>query len=273
MLLKNRQVSQGDLQLHRRQPGSRRAVPGGRGEGRAVRRRARFAERIRAGGAGIAGVLHADRRRHRGRGGQRGRARSTAARYVLERPLRADLAIVRAAVGDHFGNLRFYRTARNFNPLMAMAAEADDRRGRPAGRPTARSIPTTFTCPGIFVQRIVHVPEHANVIEYRDRRATDRERSSRSSTMSWSREDMVRRAATEIADGHDREPGHRPADRGRQLHPAGRRRLAALRERPARHGPVPDRERGRPAADQRRQADGDRAARRQRRSIRRCRSR
>jgi len=80
-----------------------------------------FAERIRAGGAGIAGfytptgvgTVVAEGKEVREIDGKR---------YVLERPLRADLAIVRAAVGDIDGNLRFYRTARNFNPLMATAA-------------------------------------------------------------------------------------------------------------------------------------------------------
>ena len=93
-----------------------------------------FAERIRAGGAGIAGfytptgvgTVVAEGKEVREIDGER---------YVLERPLRADLAIVRAAVGDIDGNLRFYRTARNFNPIMAMAADVTDRRGRQAGPP------------------------------------------------------------------------------------------------------------------------------------------
>src|SRR6185295_10220340 len=79
-----------------------------------------FAERIRAGGAGIggfftptgAGTMVAEGKETREIDGRL---------HVFEQPLRADLAIVRAAVGDHFGNLRFYRTARNFNPLVAMA--------------------------------------------------------------------------------------------------------------------------------------------------------
>ena len=93
-----------------------------------------FAERIRAGGAGIAGfytptgvgTVVAEGKEVREIDGKR---------YVFERPLRADLAIVRAAVGDIDGNLRFYRTARNFNPIMAMAAERHHRRGGQAGAP------------------------------------------------------------------------------------------------------------------------------------------
>ena len=129
-----------------------------------------FAERIRAGGAGIAGLLHADRRRARSSPKGKRSARSTAARYVFERPLRADLAIVRAPVTDRFGNLRFYRTARNFNPLMATAAdvtvvEAD--RIVPKGAID----PDDVHLPGLYVKRIVVVPEHRDVIEHRKIRA------------------------------------------------------------------------------------------------------
>src|SRR5256884_3437460 len=81
-----------------------------------------FAERMRAGGAGIAGfytppgvgTVVAQGKELREIDGKK---------YVLERPLRANLAIVRAAVGDIDGNLRFYRTARNYNPIIAMAAD------------------------------------------------------------------------------------------------------------------------------------------------------
>ena len=44
-------------------------------------------------------------------------------RYLLERALPGDVALVRAQISDRFGNLRFWRTARNFNPVMAMAAD------------------------------------------------------------------------------------------------------------------------------------------------------
>jgi len=127
-----------------------------------------FAERIRAGGAGIGGfftptgvgTVVADGKETREIDGRR---------YVLEKPLRADLAIVRAAVGDRFGNLRFYRTARSFNPLMAMAgrvtvAEVDRL------VPTGALDPDDVHLPGIFVHRVVEVPQHKNVIEFRTTR-------------------------------------------------------------------------------------------------------
>jgi 3-oxoacid CoA-transferase subunit A len=128
-----------------------------------------FAERIRAGGAGIGGFFTPT-----GVGTVVAEGKETreidGRRYLLERPLRADLAIVRAAVGDRFGNLRFYRTARNFNPLMAMAARvtvAEVDRLVPEGALD----PDDVHLPGLFVQRIVEVPEHKNVIEFRTTRS------------------------------------------------------------------------------------------------------
>lgn len=131
-----------------------------------------LAERLRAGGAGIeafytptgAGTVVAEGKDTREFNGRP---------CVLETALRTDYAIVRAAQGDALGNLRFYRTAQNFNPLAAMAgritvAEVDEL------VPVGGLAPDDIHLPGIFVQRIVHVPEHANVIEYR----TIRERTA-----------------------------------------------------------------------------------------------
>jgi len=127
-----------------------------------------LAERLRAGGAGIpafytptgAGTVVAegkDVREFEGRP------------CVLETALRPDFAIVRAARGDALGNLQFYRTARNFNPLAAMAGrvtivEVDEL------VPVGAIDPDDVHLPGIFVQRVVHVAEHANVIEFRTTR-------------------------------------------------------------------------------------------------------
>jgi 3-oxoacid CoA-transferase subunit A len=127
-----------------------------------------FAERIRAGGAGIAGfytptgvgTVVAEGKEVREIDGRR---------YLLERPLRADLAIVRAAFGDRFGNLRFYRTARSFNPLMATAATVTvaevDRLVDVGGLD-----PDDVHLPGLFVSRVVEVRAHKNVIEFRTTR-------------------------------------------------------------------------------------------------------
>ena len=81
-----------------------------------------LAERIRAGGAGIggfftptgAGTLMAEGKEVRVMNGRE---------YVLEHPLHADFAIVKAHTGDRLGNLVYRMTARNFNPMMATAAD------------------------------------------------------------------------------------------------------------------------------------------------------
>ena len=127
-----------------------------------------LAERIRAGGAGIGGfytptgvgTVVAEGKEIRELDGRK---------YVFERPLRADLAIVRAAVGDRLGNLRFHGTSRNFSPLMAMAADVTvaevDRLVEPG-----QIDPDDVHLPGLFVKRIVEVPAHKNVIEFRTTR-------------------------------------------------------------------------------------------------------
>jgi 3-oxoacid CoA-transferase subunit A len=127
-----------------------------------------FAERIRAGGAGIGGfftptgvgTVIAEGKEVRVIDGRP---------HILEAPLRADLAIVRAQVADRFGNARFHRTARNFSPLMAMAAavtvlEAD--RLVEVGEID----PDDVHLPGLYVKRVVHVPEHRNTIEFKTTR-------------------------------------------------------------------------------------------------------
>ena len=127
-----------------------------------------LAERLRAGGAGIpafytptgAGTVVAEGKDVREFDGRP---------CVLETALRPDFAVVRAARGDALGNLQFYRTARNFNPLAAMAgrvtiAEVDEL------VPVGALDPDAVHLPGIFVQRVVHVPVHADVIEFRTTR-------------------------------------------------------------------------------------------------------
>ncbi len=81
-----------------------------------------FAECIRAGGCGIGGfytrvgvgTVLADNKEEKSINGKR---------YILEMPLRANVAILRASKADTVGNLVFEKTARNFNPIMAMAAD------------------------------------------------------------------------------------------------------------------------------------------------------
>ena len=86
--------------------------------------------------------------------------------YVLERGLRADLAIVKAWKGDAEGNLVYRKTARNFNPMMATAgkvtvAEVEEL------VPVGSLDPDQIHTPGIFVQRIVGGAKYEKRIEKR----------------------------------------------------------------------------------------------------------
>jgi 3-oxoacid CoA-transferase subunit A len=112
-----------------------------------------LAERCRAGGAGIpgfytktgVGTLVAEGKEHREFGGET---------YILETGLVADLSIVKAEKADTQGNLIFNKTARNFNPPMAMAGKvtvAEVEEIVPAGDLD----PDYIHLPGIFVQRII----------------------------------------------------------------------------------------------------------------------
>ena len=127
-----------------------------------------LAERIRAGGAGIpgfytktgVGTIIAEGKEVREFDGER---------YVMERALTADIAIVHAWKGDHEGNLVYRKTARNFNPMMATAgritiAEVEEL------VPPGSIDPDHIHTPGIYVNRIVHVANPPKRIEFRTTR-------------------------------------------------------------------------------------------------------
>jgi len=118
-----------------------------------------LAERIRAGGAGIpafytptaAGTPLAEGKEVREFNGRP---------HVLEYGLTADFALVKAERGDRFGNLVYNKTARNFGPIMCMAAKTTIVQVRhfvAAGEID----PEVVVTPGIFVDRVVHVPNPA----------------------------------------------------------------------------------------------------------------
>src|ERR1700716_3825099 len=124
-----------------------------------------LAERIRAGGAGIpafftrtgAGTLIAEGKEDREIDGER---------YVMERGLVADLSIVHAWKGDTEGNLVYRKTARNFNPMMATAGKVTVVEVENLVEPGELD-PDRIVTPGVFVQRIVHVPDAVKRIEQR----------------------------------------------------------------------------------------------------------
>lgn len=127
-----------------------------------------LAERIRAGGAGIpafftktgVGTIIADGKELREFEG---------ATYVMERGLVADVSIIHAYKGDTEGNLVYRKTARNFSPMMATSGKvtvAEVEHLVAAGEIDPDAVHT----PGIFVQRIVHTPNAAKLIEQRTTR-------------------------------------------------------------------------------------------------------
>ncbi len=212
-----------------------------------------FAERIRAGGAGIPafftpagyGTSVAEGKEVRWFAGKP---------YLLETGLRADVALVKAWKGDTAGNLVFRRTTRNFAPMMCAAARDDDRRGR-APRPRGRDRP----------RRGPHA-RHLRPPRLPGRGVGEEDRAAHAARPGRGRDRPQARPHRPPRRGGDegrllREPRHRHADARGQLRARGRLDRPALRERHARRRPLP---RGRPRGPrphQRRQGDGVRAAR------------
>jgi 3-oxoacid CoA-transferase subunit A len=124
-----------------------------------------LAERMRAGGAGIpgfytrtgVGTLIAEGKDHRDFDGQT---------YILERGIKADIALVKAWKADPSGNLVYRKTARNFNPMAATCgkvAVAEVEELVPIGVIDPDQVHT----PGIYIDRIVHFPDQQKRIEQR----------------------------------------------------------------------------------------------------------
>jgi 3-oxoacid CoA-transferase subunit A len=130
-----------------------------------------FSERIRAGGAGIGGfftptgygTLVAEGKETREIDGRF---------YVLERPLTADFAFVKAYRADTAGNLVYRKTARNFNPMMATAARVTIAEVEHIVEPGAID-PDGVVTPGIFVRHVVAASGYEKRIEKRTLRRTD----------------------------------------------------------------------------------------------------
>lgn len=124
-----------------------------------------FAERIRAGGAGLGGfytptgvgTIIAEGKEVRSWNGKM---------YVLEQPLRADFALIKAWKGDSQGNLVYRKTGRNFNPIMAAAADttiAEVEELAEVGQLDADMIHT----PGIFVSSVLWGDHYQKRLEIR----------------------------------------------------------------------------------------------------------
>ncbi|HEX6794618.1 MAG TPA: 3-oxoacid CoA-transferase subunit A [Casimicrobiaceae bacterium] len=115
-----------------------------------------LAERIRAAGAGIGafftptgyGTLLAEGKETREIDGRH---------YVLEYPIHADYALIKADRGDRFGNLVYRKTARNFGPIMASAAKCTIAQVREKVE-LGDLDPESIVTPGIFVHRVVEIP-------------------------------------------------------------------------------------------------------------------
>jgi 3-oxoacid CoA-transferase subunit A len=112
-----------------------------------------LAERIRAGGAGIGGFYV-----RTGVGTEVAKGKETRVidghEYVLEQPLKADFAIVRAWKADTWGNLVFRKTARNFSPLMCMAAKITIVEAEHIV-PVGSLDPDSIHVPSVYVKRVV----------------------------------------------------------------------------------------------------------------------
>lgn len=129
-----------------------------------------LAERLRAGGAGIAAFFT-----RAGAGTQVAEGKETrdfdGHEYVMERGIRGQFALVKAWKGDRHGNLVFRKTARNFNPLCAMAGDVTIAEVEELVE-VGELDPDHIHIPGVFVQRVV-VGAHEKRIERRTTRSKE----------------------------------------------------------------------------------------------------
>jgi len=131
-----------------------------------------FAERIRAGGAGIPAFYTPTGFGTKAAEGKETRTFEGRA-FVLERAITADFAFVKASTGDAAGNLVYRRTTRNFNPMMATAGRVTIAEVESLVEPGALE-PEHVHTPGIFVQRIFQGAAYAKRIEQRTTRPAGR---------------------------------------------------------------------------------------------------
>jgi len=154
-----------------------------------------LAERLRAGGAGIPGFYT-----RTAFGTKLAEGKETkifdGQEYVLERGIRADVALVKAWKGDQSGNLVFRKTARNFNPMIATCAAVCVAEVEELVEVGALE-PDQIHTPGIYVDRILQGPRYEKRIEFRTVQG-----AAASKKETPIRELMARRAARELRDGY-----------------------------------------------------------------------
>jgi 3-oxoadipate CoA-transferase, alpha subunit len=118
-----------------------------------------LAARIQAAGAGLGGIFTPT-----GFGTLLAEGKETRAidgrDYVLEYPIHADFALIKAHKGDRWGNLVYRKAARNFGPIMAMAARTTIAQVAEVV-PLGALDPEVVVTPGIFVQRVVEIAPEA----------------------------------------------------------------------------------------------------------------
>jgi 3-oxoadipate CoA-transferase alpha subunit len=118
-----------------------------------------LAERIRAAGAGI-GAFFCPTGYGTELAGDRETRVINGKPYVLEFPIHADLALIKAEQGDRWGNLTYRKAARNFGPVMAMAAQKTVATVHEIVELGAMD-PETIVTPGVFVSQIVQIERTA----------------------------------------------------------------------------------------------------------------
>jgi 3-oxoadipate CoA-transferase alpha subunit len=118
-----------------------------------------LAERIRAAGAGIGAFFTPT-----GYGTELAKGKETreigGSMYVLEHPIHADVALIKAERGDRWGNLTYRKTARNFGPIMAAAAKLSIASVHQIAA-LGEIDPEIVVTPGLYVQRVVCLPRQA----------------------------------------------------------------------------------------------------------------